>query len=77
MHQHMQRNTERQYYAEFNQILEGWSKRQEKCLDGIKEFYTFHYEFSVIDGLVLKGTNRIIVPEMLRQNVLNKPHGSH
>ena len=32
---------------------------------------------SVIDGLVLKGTKRIIVPVKLRQNALNKLHVSH
>ena len=31
----------------------------------------------MIDGLVLKGTNRIIVPENLRQNALNELHVSH
>ena len=73
----MQRNTERQYFAEFNHILEGWPESQEKHPDSIKEFYSFHYELSVIDGLVLKGTNRIIVPKKLGQNALNKLHVSH
>ena len=59
------------------QILEGWPESQEKCPDSIKEFYSFCYKLSVIDGLVLKGTNRIIVPEDLRQNALNKLHVSH
>ena len=58
-------------------ILEGWPKNQEKCPDSVKEFYSFHYELSVIDGLVLKGTKRIIVPEKLRENALNKLHISH
>ena len=31
----------------------------------------------MIDGLILKGTNRIIVPNNLRQNALNKLHVSH
>ena len=44
-------------------ILEGWPKGQEKCPDSIKEFYSFCYELSVNDELVLKGTNRIIVPK--------------
>ena len=52
-------------------ILEGWPKGQERCPDSIKEFYSFHYELSKIDGLVWKGPNRIIVPEKLRQNALN------
>ena len=57
-------------------ILEGWPESQEKFPDSIKDFYPFHYELSVIDGLVLKGTNRIIVPEKLRQNALNELHVS-
>ena len=58
-------------------ILEAWPESQEKCLDGIKDFYLFCYELSVINGLVLKGTNRIIVPKKLRQNALNKCHVFH
>ena len=30
-------------------ILEGWPESQEMCPDSIKEFYSFHYELSVID----------------------------
>ena len=44
-------------------ILEGWSKSQEMCSDSIKDFFSFCYVSSVINGLVLKGTNRIIVPK--------------
>ena len=58
-------------------ILEGWPESQENCPYSIKDFYSFHYELSVIDGLVLKGTNRIIVPEKLRQNASNKLHISY
>ena len=45
--------------------------------DSIKDFYSFCYELSVINGLVLKGTNRIIAPKKLRQNALNKVHISN
>ena len=58
-------------------ILEGWPESQEKCPDSIKDFYSFHYELSVIEGLLLKETNRIIVPEKLRQNALHKLLISH
>ena len=58
-------------------ILKGWPKSQDKCSDNIKEFYSFHYELSVIDGLVLKDTNGIIVSEKLWENALNKLHVSH
>ena len=58
-------------------ILEGWPESQEKCPDSIKDFYSFHYELSMINGLVSKGTNRIIVPKTLRQNALNKLHVSY
>ena len=53
-------------------ILEGYHENQEKCPDSINEFYSFNYELSVINGLILKGTNRIIALEILRQNALNK-----
>ena len=58
-------------------ILESWPESQEKCQDSIKEFYSFHYELSVTDGLIVKGTSRIIVPEILGQNALNKLHVSN
>ena len=41
-------------------ILKGWPQSQEKCPDSIKEFYSFHYELSVIDRLVLNGNNKIM-----------------
>ena len=31
----------------------------------------------MVVGLVLKGTSRIIIPKILRQNALNKLHTSH
>ena len=66
-------------YKVFNikHILEGWSESQVKCPDSIKEFYSFHYELSMVDGLVLKGISRIVIPKVLRQNALNKLHMSH
>ena len=74
----MWRYTERWFYADFNQThLRGMVQSQETCPDSIKDFYSFHYELSVINGLVLKGTSRIIVPKKLRQNALNKLHVSH
>ena len=51
-------------------ILEDWPTGKGRCPDSIKEFYSFHYELSVIDGLVLKGTNRIIVPEKIKTECL-------
>ena len=73
--QHTWVNTERWCYADFYwHILEGWPESQERGPDSNKEFYSFPYELFAIDGLVLKGTNSIIVPEKLRQNALNKPH---
>ena len=50
---------------------------KKKCPDSIKEFYSFYYELSLIDGLVLKGTSTIIIQEKLRQNALIKLHVSH
>ena len=43
--------------------LEGLPESQDKRPDSIKEFHSFHYVLSVADGLVLKGTSRIIVPK--------------
>ena len=44
-------------------ILKVWPKSQEMCPECNKDFYSFHYELAVIDGLVLKGTNKIIAPK--------------
>ena len=58
-------------------ILEGRLESQDKCPDSIKGFYSFHYELSMVEGLVLKGSSRINIPKRLRQNALNKLHISH
>ena len=58
-------------------IIQGWPESQEKCPDTIKQFYSFWCELSVINGLVFKGTNRIFVPERIRQNTLNNFNVSH
>ena len=58
-------------------ILEGWPESQDECPDSIKAFYSFCYELSVVEGLLLKGTSRIIIPKRLTQNALNKLHISH
>ena len=33
-------------------ILEGCPESQEECSDSVNDFYSFHYELSVINGLV-------------------------
>ena len=45
-----------------------------KCPDSIKAYFSFRDELSVCNGVILKGNNRIVVPESLRHQVLNILH---
>ena len=46
-------------------INDGFPKSSAKCTEVIHPFFSFRNELSVCNGIVLKGHNRIIVPESL------------
>ena len=55
--------------------IQGWPAKH--LLKGpIKKYYPVFTEFSVLDGLLLRG-NRIIIPELLRDEVIKRFHTGH
>ena len=49
----------------------------DQCPESIHDYFTFIYELSVVDGLVLKGSKHIVIPKSLRSDTLNKLHFSN
>ena len=59
------------------QIIEGWPDTCDQCPEPICDYFTFRHELSDVDGLVLKGSNHIVIPKSLRSDALTKLHISH
>ena len=45
-----------------------------KCPETIRSYFSFRDELSVCHGVILKGNNRIIIPESLRSQAINILH---
>ena len=45
-----------------------------KIPDSIKAYFGFRDELSVCNGIILKGHNRIVIPESLRPQAINILH---
>ena len=43
-------------------IIEGWPYTNDLCPEPICDYFTFRYELSVVDGLLLKGSNHSVIP---------------
>ena len=54
----------------------GSPEARSDCPPNITEFWNFHDELSVIDGIILKG-HRILVPKAQRAEMLDKIHSSY
>ena len=57
-------------------IMNGWPEFRSECPPHICNYWNYRDELSLIDGILLKG-NRIIIPKMLRCDVLNQIHYAH
>ena len=55
-------------------INDGFPNSSAKCPETIHPFFSFRDELSVCNGIVLKGHNRIVVPESLRAQAVNLLH---
>ena len=58
-------------------INNGFPESSTKVPDSIKAYFSYRDELSVCNGIILKGHNRIVIPESLPQviNILdNKAH---
>ena len=57
-------------------IQDGWPDSIKKCHVN-KEYYTFREELSVCNGIVMKGSSRIVIPRNMRSEILQKLHTGH
>ena len=64
------------YQALINVIHHGFPPTLHKLCPATRPYWTFREHLSVADGLVLKG-QRVVIPQALRQNVLNFLHTAH
>ena len=55
-------------------INNGFPDSSTKLPHSIKAYFSFRNELSVSNGIILKGHNRIIIPESLRPQVINILH---
>ena len=57
-----------------HQFIKGWPSI--RCLNNVQEFWNYHDELSVLDGLILKGSC-IIVPKACQPETLAQLHEGH
>ena len=57
-------------------IQEEWPNHKQKVPKQVREYWTFRDELVVIDGLILKDET-IIVPQVLRKDILAQIHEGH
>ena len=55
-------------------INKGFPESSTKLPDSIKAYFSFRDELRICNGIILKGHNRIIVPESLRPQAINILH---
>ena len=59
-----------------NIIITGWPDSKDKIIAELKLYWSYRDELVVIDGIILKGRH-IIIPNSLRQQVLDQHHTNH
>ena len=59
-----------------NIIVKGWLDKRDECPMNLREFWNYRYELSILDGLVLKGS-QIVIPKQCQDELLMKLHESH
>ena len=55
-------------------INSGFPESSTKCCEVIQSYFSFRDEVSVCNGIILKGNNRIVIPESLRPQAINILH---
>ena len=55
-------------------IIEGLPDTHDQYQEPIHDYFTFRHELSVVDVLVLKGSNHIVISKSLRLDALTKLH---
>ena len=59
-----------------SQIIKGWLDKRDECPTNIREYWNYRDELSILDGLVLKGTRKVI-PKQCQNEPLEKLHEGH
>lgn len=57
-------------------ILSGWPAQRDQAPVNIREYWNYRDELSVHNGILFKGS-RVIIPLVLRPEVMSKIHSSH
>ena len=57
-------------------IIKGWPKQRSDCPDNLKDYWNYHDELSILDGLILKATH-IVIPNQCRNEILSQLHEGH
>ena len=55
-------------------INDGFPDSSIKCPKTIHPYFSFRYELGICNGIILKGQNRIVIPESLRSQAINILH---
>lgn len=59
-----------------NTVLSGWPERREQVPVPVREFWTYRDEISVHNAVLFK-SHRVIIPAVMRAEILRKIHSSH
>ena len=57
-------------------IIEGWPLRKSQCEPQVQPYWDFRGDLTYINGFILKG-DRLVIPTVLRQEILKKIHEGH
>lgn len=57
-------------------IIEGWPEKRKQVPKPLQVYWAYRDELSIENGLILKG-DRIVIPEKLQCEILNKIHTAH
>ena len=57
-------------------VLKGWPAYRKQCPQELWDYWTFRCDLVIEDGFILKG-DRIIIPEILRGQILDALHTGH
>ena len=57
-------------------IVSGWPAQRDQAPVNIREYWNYRDELSLHNGILFKGS-RVIIPRVLRPEVMSKIHSSH
>ena len=72
IHQHTSKDLTMQLLIQH--INDGFPDSSIKCPETIHPYFSFRDELGICNGIILKGHNRIVIPESLRSQAINILH---